>query len=82
MTSKEDFFLKVVPVKIYGTGASVLLDRGAVPNLISTDLSKNLNLVPKPAQKMIAVGDGVVQCTPKTEGRKTTLGVFGILFPR
>lgn len=55
---KGDRVLKVVPVQIYGTSTSALLDTGAVPNLISEELAKHLKLNPKPTLKTITVADG------------------------
>lgn len=56
--SSDNRLLQVVPAKVYASDGLVLFDTDAVPNLISAELVKALNLEPKSTPKTITVPDG------------------------
>lgn len=67
--------LKVLPVRVYGTASSVLLDTGAVQKRIWAELADHLNLVTKPTQKTITVtqpSKGIIPATPGDCGTNYT----------
>ena len=50
--------LMVAPVRIFGREIRALLDTGAIPNIISADLARQLCLLPKRTKQRITVADG------------------------
>lgn len=56
--SKGESFVKVVPVNVFGTDASALLDTSAFPNIISAELGTHLKLAPRVTQKLIKLAYG------------------------
>lgn len=56
--SKVDRVLKVVPVQVFVTDESALLDTGDVSNIMSVELTTHLRLAPRHTQKTIKIADG------------------------
>lgn len=63
----SDPVIKVVRVQIYGNSPSGVLDTGAVPNLISAELSDLLDLVPSLPKRLLPL---------QTDQNKSASGAF------